>query len=218
MFCPNCELEYRPGFTHCNDCDVDLVEELPGKDEAGEAEEELVEPQLLWRGADGGLFTELTLELEAAGIRFNREKLDARMTFTADHMLEIWVPGAELAAAEKLRDEVLASIREATELNAARAAAEAAASVAGGSEDDDGDLPPVDSYVEEPHPEDATAEVWTGKEETVALFLKSALTTNAIGSCVEENEAGGFALRVLPEDEERSREIVRQVVEGATPE
>ncbi len=29
MFCPQCGEEYRPGFTHCPDCDVDLVEQLP---------------------------------------------------------------------------------------------------------------------------------------------------------------------------------------------
>lgn len=26
MFCPQCHVEYRPGFTHCTDCDVNLVE------------------------------------------------------------------------------------------------------------------------------------------------------------------------------------------------
>ena len=29
MFCPVCKVEYRPGFSRCADCDVDLVEELP---------------------------------------------------------------------------------------------------------------------------------------------------------------------------------------------
>jgi hypothetical protein len=29
MFCPACRAEYRPGFTRCADCDVDLVQELP---------------------------------------------------------------------------------------------------------------------------------------------------------------------------------------------
>lgn len=29
MFCPDCRAEYRPGFTHCVDCDVDLVDLLP---------------------------------------------------------------------------------------------------------------------------------------------------------------------------------------------
>ena len=29
MFCPMCKAEYRPGFTTCSDCEVDLVETLP---------------------------------------------------------------------------------------------------------------------------------------------------------------------------------------------
>lgn len=29
MFCPKCGDEYRPGFTRCTDCDVDLVEKRP---------------------------------------------------------------------------------------------------------------------------------------------------------------------------------------------
>lgn len=29
MFCPECRVEYRPGFTRCTDCHVDLVKELP---------------------------------------------------------------------------------------------------------------------------------------------------------------------------------------------
>lgn len=28
MFCPRCHSEYRPGFTRCADCDVELVESL----------------------------------------------------------------------------------------------------------------------------------------------------------------------------------------------
>ena len=28
MFCPNCRDEFRPGFTHCAKCNVDLVDEL----------------------------------------------------------------------------------------------------------------------------------------------------------------------------------------------
>jgi hypothetical protein len=31
MFCPVCKVEYRPGFTRCTDCDLDLVPELPTK-------------------------------------------------------------------------------------------------------------------------------------------------------------------------------------------
>lgn len=32
MFCPECRTEYRPGFTRCSDCDVDLVHEIPERD------------------------------------------------------------------------------------------------------------------------------------------------------------------------------------------
>ncbi len=43
MFCPNCGAEYREGFTHCPDCDVDLVDKLPEektKDKNIEADED----------------------------------------------------------------------------------------------------------------------------------------------------------------------------------
>jgi hypothetical protein len=38
MFCPECRTEYRPGFTRCSDCDVDLVHELPGKSSEAKVE------------------------------------------------------------------------------------------------------------------------------------------------------------------------------------
>jgi hypothetical protein len=35
MFCPSCKDEFRPGFTHCAACNVDLVEDLSQVREKG---------------------------------------------------------------------------------------------------------------------------------------------------------------------------------------
>jgi len=35
-YCPKCRMEYRDGFTKCNDCDIDLVEVLNDKEQTQE--------------------------------------------------------------------------------------------------------------------------------------------------------------------------------------
>jgi len=44
-FCPSCQCEYRPGFTRCSDCDIELVESLSEEncEEPDHGELELVE-------------------------------------------------------------------------------------------------------------------------------------------------------------------------------
>src|SRR6202158_1596647 len=44
MICPQCKAEYRQGFTHCADCDVDLVWELPKAAIEVRPEEQAVDP------------------------------------------------------------------------------------------------------------------------------------------------------------------------------
>ena len=43
MFCPQCHAEYRPGFSRCNDCEVDLVDELPAESAAAADGEDRLE-------------------------------------------------------------------------------------------------------------------------------------------------------------------------------
>lgn len=209
MYCPNCGVEYRPGFTHCNDCDVDLVEKLPAdEEELAEAEGEGGEGslELLWRGTQGGVFNEITAALDEAGLRYNRENLDARLTFSSGYApLDIWVPVEELEAARKVLDETMAML------------AQPVAAPEGQDEGDPGEWEETPGIVEDPHPEDATAEVWTGEEEGMGQFLKSCLAANGIGCHVDTEAPKGVAVRVLPEDETRAKEIVRQVVEGIPP-
>ena len=65
MFCPECKTEYRSGFTHCVDCDVDLVQQLP---------EELTQSRAklrrVWSGGSQSDCVELCQELKDAGITY----------------------------------------------------------------------------------------------------------------------------------------------------
>jgi hypothetical protein len=67
------------------------------------------------------------------------------------------------------------------------------------------------------HPEDATAEVWSAESAELVDMLGSSLRENQIHFRLMQ--AGGkHRLFVLPEDEARAREIVREIVEGVSPE
>jgi len=66
-FCPNCEAEYREGFTVCPDCNVELVAELTEENKTHDTSEgEPVPLQSFKTGAEAEMVREL---LEQDGIR-----------------------------------------------------------------------------------------------------------------------------------------------------
>jgi hypothetical protein len=67
------------------------------------------------------------------------------------------------------------------------------------------------------HPEDATVEIWEGEQPEMGELLAVALGENRIYSRVADT-GREYRLFVLPGDESRAREIVREVVEGVPPE
>jgi len=71
-FCPECQAEYRQGFTRCASCDVDLVEELPkGFDMSEENIQKAMDGKQLVpviRGGDFEVAKEVHASLAAAGI------------------------------------------------------------------------------------------------------------------------------------------------------
>jgi hypothetical protein len=53
MFCPECQAEYRSGFTHCADCEVGLIDSLPPTQAVELGEPSLLNsPQTIWIGDD----------------------------------------------------------------------------------------------------------------------------------------------------------------------
>lgn len=242
MFCPVCKYEFRRGFTHCNTCDVDLVDALPPEEEidhsAPPTAAQMDQPTLLWSGASGGIFSALTTALDAAQIPYNKEELDARLVFSSQHAdLEVWVPAANLPQAKPILDAVLAN-----PLNADSAGS--SASDIGNDDDADTAFPEDDDeavddirhnhIARELFPDEATAEVWSGKDENMADMLKSCLSEIGINSYLHtpdseefSEDAGNeaqesysdapFAIRVLPEDEKRARQIVSSITDGLPP-
>ncbi len=66
------------------------------------------------------------------------------------------------------------------------------------------------------YPEDASVEIWEGEQAEMGELLRASLGENRIHARVAEAR-GKLRLFVLPEDETRAREIVREVIEGAAP-
>jgi hypothetical protein len=244
MFCPVCKYEFRRGFTHCNTCDVDLVDALPLEEEIDHTpttsapQQQLDRPVLLWSGASGGFYSALTVALNGAHVPYNKEELDARMVFTTQHVdLEVWVPAANLSEAQVIRDGLLANPFYANEASGVLAVQDVSedendTSAALPTEDDEGADDIRDEYLaRELYPEDATAEVWSGKDEMMAEVLKSCLAEIGINCYVHtpdskedaapdthtDKSSVPFAVHVLPEDEQRARAIIRQVTDGAPP-
>ncbi|HLW80956.1 MAG TPA: hypothetical protein VKS20_02835 [Candidatus Acidoferrales bacterium] len=253
MFCPVCKYEFRRGFTHCNQCDVDLVDALPPEEEADHAAPTaaatLDHPTLLWSGASSAIFSALTLALDEAHVPYNKEELDARLLFTSQHgALEVWVPVANLPQAQPILQSILANPLNSDPAASAAldAANQAAAFPDEEGEEDFGDVR-MDNAARELYPEDATAEVWSGPDESTAEILKSCLAEIGVACYIQRPDAdtesdldstspsaaransastsdaaaateSAFAVCVLPEDESRACEIVRQVTNAAPPE
>ena len=63
-------------------------------------------------------------------------------------------------------------------------------------------------------PEEATFEVWSGEDESLAEYLASALRENGIPSHIPDELGHRVRLCVRPGDLTRARDIVREIAEG----
>ena len=76
--------------------------------------------------------------------------------------------------------------------------------------------PPTEGNLADAPPQEATAEIWSGDDSGLRDMLIASLRENQIG-VRQENIGGKISLFVAAEDEQRAREIVREIVEGAPP-
>jgi hypothetical protein len=241
MFCPFCKAEYRPGFTHCADCDVDLVHELPkGPIELrriGEDGEYRVpggpgDPNedpfcSFWKGNDARVHAELCGVLNEAGIPHNT-------VYRRDHLFnlsnyaayEVGVPFSMYQRAESVvkeaygADDVMDVGSQEIQLKALPQGFEDTVrklpETLTPGEEENIPGPPSARGSADCYPEEATAKVWSAENPEPGDFLVAALHENGI-SCRLVKEKHKAELYVLPENETRAREIVREVVEGTPP-
>ena len=240
MFCPQCKAEYRPGFTCCADCGVELVFELPrGAIElrrvgehgeyrvAGEPGDPNEDPFCsFWKGDDPRVHAELCGLLDDAGIPHNT-------VFRRDHLFnlrnyaayEVGVPfsmykqAGNLVKAAYGVDSVTDVGAQEVKLLAERAVYSARKLPATLTPTADENIPGPANAGEgtDWFPEEALELVWATSSGESGEFLVAALHENGIRCRVDKNELK-TELFVLLDDEERAREIVREVVEGAPPE
>jgi hypothetical protein len=106
MFCPTCKAEYRPGFTRCPDCHVDLVGHLPAeKQDWLRFETNRFEPAVVIRTYQDAIEADLAkTALDAASIPSIISNRIARQYISPALPLQLWVRVEDVENAEKILD------------------------------------------------------------------------------------------------------------------
>jgi hypothetical protein len=231
MFCPQCNAEYRPGFTRCADCDVELVNEPPQYALADQRPADPGDPNedpfcSFWKGEDARVHAELCEVLEESGIPH-------KTVFRRDHLFnlsnlpgyQVGVPFSLFEKAEKAVQEAFGTedAEERETLNTPRLLGSPRETVrklpAMMTPAPEENIPgsPTAGEEAEWYPEDASENVWSTDAGEPSDFLVAALHENGI-DCRVDQQGIHAKLYVLPDDAARAREIVREVVEGQPPE
>jgi hypothetical protein len=214
MFCPNCKTEYRAGFSRCSDCGAQLVERLDAPVPTNRPQA-AGGPELLWTGTDPAVSGMIINALDDAGIPHHENtRAVGAIPGLSQPVHAIFIPARHRAAArvavEKARVEFENGAQKPDEPGTDPESL--------GSElrEEDAPLDPArDGIPENYEPDEATAEVWSGKDADTKDMLIASLRENGIGC--ELDTGANFQIRVTPASESRAREIVREVTEASPP-
>jgi hypothetical protein len=209
MVCPECKAEYLDGVTHCNDCDVDLVESLAGP--AGDSAGGLSNAELrsVWGTDDKEEFDSISARLKEAGIAFRVNQHPREFLTGLGQYFEIGVRADEYEHAREIifRDRP-DYMDDSTDSSVMELPAE-----------DDEETPAIvdgDWDPENWDPDDATVEVWSGSGADAAATIEACFREVNIHS--RTDMAGGAGkVFVMAGDAGRAKEIVREIDEGAPP-
>jgi hypothetical protein len=212
MICPNCKCEYIRGVTHCADCDVPLVDVLRST-QANPAD--AVRVVAIWRGKDPSECERVQETLENAGIPFTAPDSKSSFSFIpTEPSLEIWISETDEKRARKILPDLGGPI-DPDELSPQEIESLALPESDNADNNEQAD-PPLDLSGNW-HEDDPVAEVWSGDSEAFADSLIICLREIRIASR-KFPEAGHWCVVVRPEQQERAKEIVREVVEATPPE
>jgi hypothetical protein len=224
MICPLCKAEYRRGFTRCADCDVDLAYELPSQAarnvEVAEEPAAVVEGEevkALQRWADSVGCADACLKLRDAGIAYRVTELPRVLGLRMEPRQEF-----EIAVPVVLFEKAKEVLRIQIELGEEENLPSDEEIQAVMELPDHGDLSAGEDVKpnwdpENWHEEDATVEVWSSEQLRPGDTIELSLRENQVHARFNRRR-GQYAIFVMPEDESRAQEIVREIVEGAPPE
>ena len=216
MFCPECKAEYRAGFTRCADCDADLVANLPEAKAENSDRSNLrgdrSNLQEVWTGDDQQSCVTTCLRLKDAGIPYEVAQRKKQFLRGNERHFQIAVPSSFYKHAKELAGRGTLDFSDNPEDQAIMELP------------DDGLVTLTDAAADEGrysadwYPEDATVEVSSSSTAERSLMIISSLRENFIRCREASSPNGSKQIFVLPDDESRAREIVREIEEGSPPE
>jgi hypothetical protein len=209
MICPQCKCEYIRGVKECADCGVTLVDKLEPEDPRPGN----VRLVAVWQGSDPSERDEVGQALENADIPFTFAEARSLIFRSNETTLEVWVDDAD----QQRASQVVADLEDRLHPDDVLSEEDAGLALP------DSDAPQEDeagrdSDLEQEWDEDEPAkEAWAGDAESVADSLIACLREVGIASR-KRNGNGRWSVDVRPPQEQRAKEIVREVVDASPPE